>query len=81
MQKDGVLDRHLRAFGCPMDDQTLWKQSQSGELFESPLGIRTAAFWLPCVSNVDPMLPGTCASCAFPGVWDYMQDALYTSER
>ena len=50
-------------WGCPMDDSTPWKQSASGEVFESPDGIRTGASLLPCLSEPTPPLPGTCASC------------------
>ena len=50
-------------WGCPMDDSTLWRQSDSGEVFVSPDGIRTGASWLPCLSGATPSLPGMCASC------------------
>ena len=50
-------------WGCPMDDSTKWKQSVSGEVFESPGGIRMAASSLPCITGATPPLPGTCESC------------------
>lgn len=55
--------RPFERWGCPMDDSTLWRQSDSGDSFVSPDGIVTAALWLPCLSGSKPHLPGMCASC------------------
>ena len=58
------LSAMLRAFGCPMMDDTPWDQDESGEHFTSTDGIGVAAFWLPCTLHTEPaVLPGTCADC------------------
>jgi hypothetical protein len=39
-------------------------QDESGEFFVSPVGIGTAAFWLPCTSFTEGAVPpGTCDAC------------------
>lgn len=60
---DAGLSATLETWGCPMDDSTKWKQNTLGDSFESPDGIRTAAYWLPCLSGLNLSLPATCASC------------------
>jgi hypothetical protein len=60
----GALSVKLREYGCPMMDDTPWVQGESGEVFTSPDGTGTAAFWLPCTLHTVPaVLPGTCADC------------------
>lgn len=64
MPNEQGLYAKLREHGCPMMDDTSWRQADSGENFTSPTGIGTAASWLPCVSQLaGPVLPGTCADC------------------
>jgi hypothetical protein len=63
MLNDAGLSTQCEQWGCPMDDSTPWKQSDSGDSFTSPDGIGTAACWLPCLSGSNPVLPGMCASC------------------
>jgi hypothetical protein len=60
----GGLYELVRAYGCPMMDDTPWDQDESGEFFVSPVGIGTAAFWLPCTSFTEGAVPpGTCDAC------------------
>ena len=64
MSNDGGLAESLRNWGCPLDDSTLWRQSDSGRVFMSPDEIGTAASWLPCVSPTGPETSSaTCESC------------------
>lgn len=58
------LSAKLREYGCPMEDDTPWRQSESGERFTSPDEIGIAASWLPCVSPGGRAPdPGTCVDC------------------
>lgn len=64
LENGSGLSVMLRAYGCPMMDDTRWVQDESGEIFESPDGTVTAAFWLPCTLHTEPAtLPGTCEDC------------------
>jgi hypothetical protein len=67
------LSEIVRAHGCPMMDDTLWEQTESGEFFTSPEGIGTAGFWLPCASTLpgEVALPGTCVDCEYHRLQDH----------
>ena len=69
-QSEPGLCETLRKYGCPMLDTSLWAQSASGEVFTSPDGIGTVAYWLPCVAGTQELpLPGMCADCDPPETW------------
>lgn len=62
------VDEHyanVRAYGCPMMDDTPYLQSPSGDIFVSPAGIETEASLLPCVSSPPDalILPDMCDIC------------------